>query len=469
MRLSPRPSRRVVTICIFCLLAASLLGGALIQQLLTASPAHAAAPAGGGGSANPAERAPATVDRVVAIVNEEPIMKSEIDEQVVMFEATQQRPISDPEQLKELRGQVLQRLIDEKIILAHAGQQGIVVPDEQVKAQVDGALEEVRGKFPDETTFLGELRKQGMTVEALRAKYMDEIRRQLVAQKLVDREIRSKIKIQDSDVDTFYTNNRRELPKKQGSYRLAHILVRPKADNSRRAAARARAREAQNRLQAGDSWSMVLKKYSSDDVTMARDGDLGEVAWGQFDPDFEEGVRDVAAGKVSDIVETRFGFHLIQMVSRDSVKYRPRHILIEIKPLPSDEKAAIERAEKARAEAVKGVTPWQTLVNSYSDDKESKPNGGELGEVPFQALPRDYLDCLDSLQVGGISPVLKGTNDNSYHIFRVLGRTSGGDYKLEEIRQDLTEMLTRQKMSEEYDRWMGGLRKKAFVERKGEP
>lgn len=457
-RFARRP-RRMFAVCIFCLLAATLVVGALVEQFLQASPAWGATPAPGESE---------TVDRVVAIVNDDPIMRSEIDEQIAMFEASQQKPVTDPAQRKELRGQVLQRLIDEKVVLAFAQAQGVTAPDEQVKAQVDGAIEEARARFPDEATFLAELKKEGLTVETLRVKYTEEIRRQIIAQRLVDREIRGKIKIQDSDVDTFYANNRKELPKKQGSYRLAHILVRPKPDNARRAAARIKAREAQMRLQAGDSWASVVKKYSTDDMTATREGDLGEVAWGQFDTDFENGVRDVQVGGVSDIVETRFGFHLIQMVARDSIKYHPRHVLIEIKPLPGDEKTAIERAEKARAEAVKGTIGWQTLVNSYSDDKESQPNAGEIGEVPFQALPRDYLDCLDSLQVGGISPVLK-SRDGSYHIFRVLGRTSGGDYKLDEIRQDLREMLTRQKMSEEYDRWIEGLRKKAFIERKGEP
>lgn len=458
-----------MTWCVFCILAATLVVGAILQGLLSAAPAHAAAPAG---KPKPAAARPATppaggesVDRVVAIVNDDPILSSEVDERFDAYEAGQGQPITDPAAVKELRDQILQQLIDEKIILDEAKKQNMTAPEEQVKAQVDEAVKNTQGRFPDEKTFLEELKKQGTSVEQLKTRYAEEIRKQILAQKLVDREIRSKIKLTDTDVDTFYAKHKSELPKKSGSYHLAQILVRPKPDATKRAAAKGRAREALTRLQAGDNWDAVVKKYSDDDVTAPRSGDLGEVPWGSFEPDFEKGVETLLPGKISDIIETRFGYHIAQMVARDTTGYHVRHILVATEPSPADEKAAIDRAEKAHDQAVAG-TAWQTLVNSYSDDKETVPQGGDIGDIPFDKFPNDYLSAFDSLSVGGISPVMKSKRDGAYRIFKILGRTSGGDYKLEDIRDQLKNMLMQQKLGGAYDTWMEGLRKKAFVERK---
>lgn len=459
-----------MTWCVFCVLAATLVVGALLQGLLAATPAHAAAPAGKAAkpAAKPATKAAVggeSVDRVVAIVNDDPILSSEVEERFVAYEAGQGQPITDPAQVKELRDQILQQLIDEKIILDEAKKQNLTAPEEQVKAQVEEAVNSTKGRFPDEKVFLEELKKQGTSLPELKTRYAEEIRKQILAQRLVDREIRSKIKITDTDVDTFYTKHKSELPKKSGSYHLAQILVRPRPDAAKRAAAKGRAREALTRLQAGDSWDAVVKKYSDDDVTAPRAGDLGEVPWGSFEPDFEKGVENLAPGKMSEIIETRFGYHIAQMVARDTTGYHVRHVLVATEPSPADEKAAIDRAEKAHDQAVKGVS-WQTLVNSYSDDKETVAAGGDIGDIPFDKFPNDYLSAFDSLSVGGISPVMKSKRDGAYRVFKILGRTSGGDYKLEDIRDQLKNMLMQQKLSGAYDTWMEGLRKKAFVERK---
>lgn len=407
---------------------------------------------------------PQPVDRIVAVVGDETILMSEVNEQLAILQANQQIDMSDTAQVAEARRQILNQMIDEKLVFGYASQQGIVVADDQINAQVEETIRNVRDRLGSQAALDAELEKQGMTLDGLRDRYRQDIRRQMMSQRIVDREIRSKVKVTDADVDTFFRNNQAQLPLKPDQFHLAHIHVAPKADASRRAAARMRAAEVLRQLEAGGNWDELAAKYSEDPTTARNGGDLGEVEEGDFDPAFEAAVHPLQPGQRSGIVETSFGYHIIQLVGRTGTRYHARHILIQAKPTPGDEAAAIQRAQKAHDQAVKGEA-WNILVNSYSDDVRTKDNGGDLGMVPVTQLSREYVEALDSLKVGGVSVVLQGPT--GYHVFKLLGREASGPYRLEEIRSQLTNMLTQRKLSEEYDRWIAGIRKKAYVEIKG--
>jgi peptidyl-prolyl cis-trans isomerase SurA len=429
---------------------------AFIAVIGAAAPAFAqGAPSGG------EER---LVDRVIALVNSEPILYSEVEEQLALLVASRRLDPNDSTMVTEARKQVLDQLIEERIIVDYAAKRGINVTDEQIAPQVEAALEEAKERIGDEARFQTELARQGLTLDALRDRYRVEMRKEAMAQRIIEREIRSKVKVTDTDVDTFFTNNRDQLPIRPTTYDLSHILVVPKPDANRRAAARAKASRALQRLESGESWDAVCTTASEDPNAKATKGDLGEAREGDFDPAFEAAIRDLEPGQRSGIVETLAGYHIIELLSRTDDTYRARHILILSQPTPQDVSAAIDRAAKARAGALAGED-WAVLVNSYSDDASTKMLAGKLGEVPASRLSPSYVEALDSLAVGGISDVLQGPT--GFHIFRVNGKTAGGEYRLEDIRPQLLNMLTQQKLSEAYDKWIADVRKTAFVEVKG--
>lgn len=405
------------------------------------------------------------IDKVVAVVNDEVILLSEVQEQMALFQAAQQVAIRDSAQAAQLQKQILDQLIEEKLIVDYATKEGVTIPDDQLNTRVEEMIGDIKQRLGSEEAFQAELKSQGLTLETLRERYRQDLRKQMMAQRIVDREIRSKVKVTETDVDTFFKNNQKDLPPKPVQYHLAHILVMPKADQTRRAAARLKANDVLQRLESGADWASMVQKYSEDTSTKSTGGDLGVVNEGDFDERFEAAIRDLQPGQRTGVVETRFGFHIIEVVARSGTTYRPRHILIAAQPTPSDDKAAIERAEKVRADAAKGQQSWDLLVNSYSDDLGTKDKAGDLGLIPVSALSREDAETLDSLKIGGISPVMRGPT--GYHVFKMIGKEQGGAYSLDEIREQLENMLTQKKLAEEYDRWMAGIRKKSFIEIKG--
>ncbi len=416
------------------------------------------------GVSRPASAEAENIDRIVAVVNDEIVLASEIQEQMLLLETSQNIDFSDTTRAASARRQILDQLIEERLITDYAVKQGITITDEQVDQQVEETIEKVKAQIGTEEEFLAELENQGMSMETLRDRYRQDIRRQMLAQRIVDKEIRYKVKVTEADVDTFYANNKAEIPGRPNAVHIAHILVVPKPDPSRQQSARKRAEDILARLRKGGDWDKIAAQFSEDPSTASGGGDLGEVKAGDFDERFEAAVRDLQPGMRSGIVETRFGYHIIELVSRNEDRYRARHILILTQPSPEDVADAIGRGMKAR-EAVLGGQDWNEVVRNYSDDADTRDKGGDLGMIPLSRLPRAYIDALDTLDVGGLTPVLEGPT--GLHVFKLIERQGGGEYNLEEIRGELTSMLTQRKLAEEYDRWIANIRKKAFVDVKG--
>jgi peptidyl-prolyl cis-trans isomerase SurA len=419
--------------------------------------------AAGSWFAVPAAAAPHPVDKVVAVVNDEPILSSEVDEQLALLVASRRVDPGDTTMVGEARRQILDQLIEERLIVDYAGKKGITVTDDQIEPQVQSAMDEVKARVGSEEKFIEELAKEGMTIDSLRDRYRQDIRKEAMAQRIIEREIRSQVKVTDADVDTFYRNNKSQLPVKPETFDLAHILIIPRPDDARRAGARARAEKVLKRLEAGEAWDKLAAEVSEDPNSAPNGGLLGEAKEGDFDPAFEAAIKDLAPGQRTGVVETGAGFHIIELVSRQGVTYQARHILMLAQPSPDDVGRAIERAKVVRADAARGMD-WAALVKANSDDLSTKETEGKLGEVPASRLGRSYVEALDSLAVGGISEVIQGPT--GFHIFKLLGKAAGGEYQYADIKEQLTGMLTQRKLAEAYEKWIADLRKHAFVEYK---
>jgi len=407
--------------------------------------------------------APRLMERVVAVVNDEPILASEVDEQLALLAASRRVDLADTAVVAEARKEILSQLIEERLIIDYAGKKGIIVTDDQIEPQVQASIDEVKARVGSEEKFQEELAREGMTLDSLRERYRQDMRKEAMAQRIIEREIRSKVKVTDADVDTFFRNNKDQLPVKPATYELAHILVIPRPDASRQAAARARAEKALSRLNAGESWDKVCAEMSEDPSSAANGGMLGEAKVGDFDPAFEAAISDIEPGQRTGIVETAAGFHVIELLSRQGITYQARHILLLAQPSPEDVGKAIERVGKIRAEARAGAD-WDALVRANTDDLSTRETGGKLGEVPASRLGRSYTAALDSLKVGGVSEAIQGPT--GFHIFKLLGRSEGGAYQYADIKEQLTNMLTQRKLAEAYEAWMVTLRKDAFIELK---
>jgi peptidyl-prolyl cis-trans isomerase SurA len=258
---------------------------------------------------------------VVARVNGKDITASQLDKQVQVQLNGSEQPAS-PEELQDLKLQVLNRMINDQILLEHAGAANLSASD----AEVDVKFNEFKSQYSEEK-FQELLKQQKMSVEDIR----NELRKSLTIEKLVNKEITSKISVTDADIKTYYEKNRDSynLPE---SYHIAHILVTPVADaqinNEKKDDAKTpdEAREKAARLlkevQSGRDFAVVARESSEDPSSAPNGGDLNFQPLQQIeniDPRLTQAVQKMRVGETfPQVIETRFGFHILKLLQKDA-------------------------------------------------------------------------------------------------------------------------------------------------------
>ncbi|MDR5873488.1 peptidylprolyl isomerase [Vreelandella gomseomensis] len=279
------------------------VGGVLALCMAAAVPLSAQAQ-----TSAPAERQ--TLDRVVAVVNDGVIMRSELNDRMAQVERQAKSRGESLPVGEQIERQVLERMILEEIQLQMARDANITVDDTELNRQVR-SIAESNDMTLDE--FADAVEADGMTLASVR----DNVRREMLMRQVQQRQVGSRVNISDSEVDrllsqqTGRSGEQAVIPET----RARHILIEltPTRDDEQ---ARAMAEEARERLAQGDDFATVAREMSDDDGSALNGGDLGWVRPGQTVPAFEEAMRELSVNQVSEPVRSPFGYHVIEVLER---------------------------------------------------------------------------------------------------------------------------------------------------------
>jgi peptidyl-prolyl cis-trans isomerase SurA len=269
-------------------------------------------------SCGPASKASADV---VARVNGKDITTSQLEKQFQNRLNSAEQPPS-PDEAQDLKLQVLNQLINDQILLQMASASGLSATD----AEVDVKFNEFKSQYTEEK-FRDLLKEQKMTTDDIR----NELRKSITIDKLVNKEITSKISVTDAEIKSFYEKNKESfnLPE---SYHIEHILVTPVADPELHNAkgddaktpeeARQKAARLLKEVQGGRDFGTVAKEYSEDPSSGPNGGDLSFQplqAIENIDPRLAQAVQKMRAGETyPQVIETRFGFHILKLLEKDA-------------------------------------------------------------------------------------------------------------------------------------------------------
>jgi peptidyl-prolyl cis-trans isomerase SurA len=258
---------------------------------------------------------------VVARVNGKDILAAQLEKQVQMQLNGSEQPAS-PEELQDLKLQVLNRMINDQILLEQGSAANLSASD----AEVDVKFNEFKSQYTEEK-FNDLLKEQKMTVEDIR----NELRKSITIDKLVNKEITSKISVTDAEIKAFYDKNKENfnLPE---SYHIAHILVTPVADPDLHNGknddakspddARQKAARLLKEVQSGRDFATVAKESSEDPSSGPNGGDLNfqpVQAIENIDPRLSQAVQKMKVGETfPQVIETRFGFHIVKLIEKDA-------------------------------------------------------------------------------------------------------------------------------------------------------
>ena len=424
-------------------------------------------PTGSRPAARAGERGARAADYIVAIVNSEPITNNEVRLRMARIgqQLVQQGQPVPPRD--EFARQILERLISEKAQLQLARESGIKVAD----TMVDQAEQNVaRQNQIDVAELRRRLAADGLTP----AQFRETLRDQVLLTRLRERELESKVKVSDLDVDLYIRQQQSGNEATSAEYNLAHVLVAvpENATEAQLAERRARAERVLQRARAGEEFARLAIEFSDAPGARETGGLVGLRSADRLPPLFVQAVQNLPPGGISDIVRSGAGFHVIKVVEKHGgglptgtvVQSHARHILL--RPTPQmNEAAAVQRLADFRKRVQAGQAEFAQLAREFSQDASAR-NGGDLGWANPGLFVPEFEDTLNALAPGQISdPVVSRFG---VHLIQLLERRQA-TLTPRELREIARNQLREKKLDELYAQWAQDVRGRAYVELREPP
>jgi peptidyl-prolyl cis-trans isomerase SurA len=398
------------------------------------------------------------IDRVIAVVNDEAITQYELDDaRRIVVQQLKQQNVQQPA-ADVLDKQVLERLITERALLQHAKDSGIKVDDTQVERAIQRIAE-------DNKLTLDGLRQALAREGVAYVRYREDVRSEIVMQRLREREVDARITVSDAEVENYLATIKAQSGG-EAEYRLAHILVLvPEQANAEQIEAkRRRAEEALKNIRDGTDFGQVAAGFSDASDALSG-GNLGWRPGARLPTVFAETVRGMKTGDGSPVLRSAAGFHIVKLIDRRSRdepalvdQTHVRHILIRVNEITSEAegKAKIDRLK----DRLDGGAKFEDMAKLNSEDASSA-KGGDLGWLgPGDTVPV-FEEAMGKLTVNQVSAPVR--TPFGWHLIEVLGRRKQ-DVSADRERMQAQLAIRQRKSDEAFQDWVRQTRDRAYVE-----
>ncbi len=439
-------------------LAAALLCALTTGQVM----AQAAAAKPGSGFLPPASSNAKVIDSIHVVVNDEVITKNEVAGRVAQVaQNLKARGGQLPDQAT-LERQVVESMIVERAQLQLAKEMGVRVDDRTLDATIGRIAE---GQKMSVQELRNQMEKEGLPYSQFR----EDIRNEIMMQRLREHEVDSKIQISEAEVDTYLAASKAAAAEKV-EMELSQILVRvpENASPEQIAARRARAEEVMRQLRTGADFAKTAATYS-DAPDALKGGDIGWRDPDRLPPVFAGELRKLQPGQVTQIIKTNVGFHILKMSNKRSLaesndkavvqQTHARHILI--KPTPTMTEGEVKRKLlELKEKMANNAGTFEELARLHSQDG-SASKGGDLGWLdPGDTVP-EFENAMNNLKPGEVSDVIQ--SPFGFHLIQVIERKSQ-DVTQQKERNQARNVIRERKMQEAMEDWLRQVRDRAYVE-----
>ena len=399
-----------------------------------------------------------SLDRIVAIVDNDVIMYSQLDQRLNEVEQTLNKRGGQLPPQDVLQQQVLERLIVENLQLQIGDRSGIRITDEELN-QAMASIAQRNNLTLDQ--FRAALARDGLSYEQAR----EQIRREMVISRVRQRRVAERIQVTDQEVNNFLASDLGQMQLAE-EYRLANILI-PVPDAASpdqiRTAAQKTA-EVYDKLRGGADFAQMAIANSGSENAL-EGGDIGWRKGAQLPPTFAELIRSLSVGEITEPLRTPGGFMIVKLQEkrggdtqmRDEVHVR--HILIKPNAIRSE--AETQRLVERLHQRILAGEDFAELAKSFSEDPGSALNGGDLNWIDPNSLVPEFREVMAKTPSGQLSEPFK--SPYGWHVLEVLGRRAT-DSSDQFRKQQAMNALRNRKYDEELQAWLRQIRDEAYVE-----
>ncbi len=370
------------------------------------------------------------VDSICAVVDEDIILESEINYGISTLLLERKIAYPTSELLSELRQQVLEAFIIQKILLARAVEETLLVEDRVVDRELERRLEALIQQVGSEQKLT---EYYGRPLRQIKREMRQAVRDGLLIDRLKMQRLNA-VHVRRGEVIEFYREFQEALPKLPERVDLSHILLRIEPSDDACRQARERTDQIHRLLMAGADFDSLARTHS-EDPTAENGGRIGFTNRNDLVPEYEEVAYRLSSGEISEVIQTRYGFHIIRLIERQGERISTQHILIKLTPTDEDRNRVYRMASELREKiissgsdtlvrpartGVSGLPSFADYAREYSDDSETATDGGRLDQLSLSQLPAEARNIINSLRIGEISQPFETAF--GLHIFKLLDR-----------------------------------------------
>lgn len=406
------------------------------------------------------------IDEIFAIVGGEIIMKSEIETQY------QQTLAQGYPRGEATKGLIKQSLLLQALLLHHGKVDSVQVNDAQIDADVDRKMQYFLAQMGGNPADLE--RQFGKTYLEVKDD-LREVSKNAFISDGKRMEVTMNVQITPEEVKEYYNSLPQDsLPLISESVEIGHIVIQPEVSSKEKERVRAEMERYRQAILDGEDFATKALLYSQDPGSARIGGELGFVSRGQLVPEFEAVAFNLEENEISEVVESPYGFHIIQLIEKRGQMVNVRHILRIPRITPADQKRAKTTLDSIYKEVKAGRLSFDKAAVEYSQDENSSGNSGiminpKTGTTKFDLVDLDarLYKIVEGLEVGEISVVMmEMTSDGSnyYHFVLLKSKTPAHTASLDTDYKRIYEEALLLKQSEALDEWVLKEIKKTYIQ-----
>jgi peptidyl-prolyl cis-trans isomerase SurA len=402
------------------------------------------------------------VDKVAAVVGKNLILASDIENQYSQALSSGETPPP--------KCSVLEELLFTKLLVHQAEVDSIEIPEKQVQQELDQRMRYYVAQVGSEEK-LEEY--YGKSIAQLKEDFKEDVREMLLARQ-VQQGITADVKVTPSEVRTMFNSfSVDSLPLLNAEMEIAQVVKKIEVNEDEKNIVREKIRKIRDRIVDGEDFATLAVLYSEDTESAKRGGELGFVGRNDLVPEFAAEAFNLKGKEISRIVESQFGFHIIQLIKRRGEMINVRHILISPKFSSADLKKAQLELDSIKNQIASGKITFEEAALKFSDDAETKLNGGLLinpatGTTKFDVaeIEPGLFFILDKLKLGEVSDVTKQAGSDNKPAFKLLTIKSKSEPHRANLKDDyqrLQNIALQQKQAKTVNTWINKKRKQSYI------
>ncbi|MFA6261110.1 MAG: peptidylprolyl isomerase [Bacteroidia bacterium] len=342
------------------------------------------------------------IDRIVAEVGANVIMQSELEMEYVQM---RDKMGFQHDSIKCL---ILRQKIMDYVLLAKAQLDSVVVPEDRVDYELEKRIKYFASQFNGGEKAMEEYYSK--TIAQIKADNRDKIKNSMIIQEMQGKALKD-VKVSPTDIKKLFgAYTRDSLPFYSAEVELAQLVIEPKVSKESKQIALEKIQELRSRIVDGQDFTTLALIYSEDKGSAANGGELGFFSRGDMVPEFEAAAFRLKPDSISKIVETKYGYHILKLVDRKGERINIRHILIRPQIFKADVQKAKDLMDSILWEIKQGKLTFEDAAKKYSDDINTKSNGGFITEsqtgnhrVPVDELDKEIYFHIEALNAGDMT------------------------------------------------------------------